>query len=506
LTPFLFGKPAGFELISDRLKSCKLFYKLRRQRSRNYPFSDGRGERVQFVQFTGSIISILPSRDIVESFVDNYILTFEGTHRLLHIPTFKTELARFWEVPQGVEDDWLAQLFIILALGCPRGRREEDASLVDMFLDGAETYLSRTPFLYKPNMTTLRTMCMMVIAKHIDIVSIDDSDAGWSFLGLILRLAMASGLHRDPGYLDGMPMLERQMRKSVWTTVVFLNIQNSFESGMPLLLKSSDFDSPPPDNLNDDDISNLIGHVEPRSPDEFTDSTYQSLLARSFPIAFEVISLVNSPAGTMDWSKVLDLNTKVRALLREADRLFNRAEDNGLEHARWIVLQKTSAEMYYRRMLLALHRQYTQIPNAVELHPESYWGSLECSFAMIILQQKLDEDSNDGSLVWFAELFKGEFFISALYVALGLWRNDFNAQRNDLFQLPEKQTATIALKSCLDIWEKKIVLSLDHFKNHLMLAMVIRGLKARDTGMPLLAAMIDAAESNISAVQRAFVI
>jgi hypothetical protein len=125
---------------------------------------------------------------------------------------------------------------------------------------------------------------------------------------------------------------------------------------------------------------------------------------------------------------------------------------------------------------------------------------------MIILQQKLDEDSNDGSLVWFAELFKGEFFISALYVALGLWRDDFNAQRNDLFQLPEKQTATIALKSCLDIWEKKIVLSLDHFKNHLMLAMVIRGLEARNTGMPLLAAMIDAAESNISAVQRAFVI
>jgi hypothetical protein len=206
LTPFLFGKAPGFEPISARLKSCKLFYKHRRQRNRNYPFTDGRNERVQF---TGSIISILPSRGIVECFVDNYILTFEGTHRLLHIPTFKTELARFWESPEGTEDGWIAQLFMILALGYPHGRREESTSLVDMFLDGAEAYLSRTPFLHKPSITTLRTMCMMAIAKNIDIVSIDDSDARWSFVGLILRLAMVAGLHRDPGYFDGMPMLER---------------------------------------------------------------------------------------------------------------------------------------------------------------------------------------------------------------------------------------------------------------------------------------------------------
>jgi hypothetical protein len=273
---------------------------------------------------------------------------------------------------------------------------------------------------------------------------------------------------------------------------------------MSLLLKLSDFDCPPPDNLNDDDISDVSENAAPRGLDGFTDSSYQSLLAGSFPVAFKIIDLVNSPGGTRDSGKVLAFNTEVRALLREADRLFSDAEDNTSEPPRWIVLQKASSEMYFRRMLLALHRQCTQIPNSVELYPESYWGSLECSFAMIILQQKLNEDSHDGSLDWFTEIFKGEFFISALHVSLGLWRNNFHARTNDVFHLPESQNATIALKSCLDIWEKKIILSLDHYKNHLMLAMVIRGLEVRDTGVPLLAAMIEAAESTISAIQHAF--
>ncbi|RFU24958.1 hypothetical protein B7463_g11375, partial [Scytalidium lignicola] len=149
VAPFLFGGSVpGFENTAARLKKAKQLYKSRMKRNRNYPFCNG---NTRSLPLTESIISVLPPREVVKTFVNNYLNTFETTHRLLHIPTFNDELTQFWIDPSSVSSGWLAQLLMMLALGCPRGQREKDITSVDTFLDLAEAYFNFTPFMYKPD-------------------------------------------------------------------------------------------------------------------------------------------------------------------------------------------------------------------------------------------------------------------------------------------------------------------------------------------------------------------
>lgn len=402
-------------------------------------------------------------------------------------------------------DAWLAQLLLMLALGCPRARREQDTTMVDNFLDAAEIYLSKTQFMYKPDLTILRVMCMMTIAKQIDIVAFDDSDGLWNFMGFIVRLAAWMGLHLDPSHFTGMPPLEMEMRKRIWITISMLDVQISIDAGMPILLASPNFECPAPGNFNDEELASPKERIiTPHAPNAFTQATYQSLLAQSMPLAVKVTNSVNLATGPLDSVVIQNLNNQVRAHLNGALGLLDAPAKKYPYHP-WILLQKTIIEIFYRRLLLALHRQQSLSPGSISLHPESYFACLECSYSLIILQRTFHEEANRTDIEWFAEIFKGDFLIAALYVCLGLWQNNLSTNIGGELRLPERETAMMAVKACLDIWSRKISISMDHYKTHLLLSMVIRGLEARENGIDLPIAMEAAAEDTIDAVEKAFV-
>ncbi|KAH7408905.1 fungal-specific transcription factor domain-containing protein [Cadophora sp. MPI-SDFR-AT-0126] len=502
LEPFIFGCSPAFQETSKRLKACKRFYSSRTKRNRNFPFLHRRHSNFNLPE---SIMSILPDRSLVESFINNYLSTFEMTHRLLHIPTFKKELEAFWAAPAEVCPSWLSQLMMMLALGCPRAKRVEDIEMVDGFLDAAEFYLSETSFMYKPNLVTLRAMCMMAIAKHIDIVAFDDSDGLWSFMGVIQRLAMSIGLHQDPSHFEDMPVLEMEMRKRLWTTFVCLDIQMTMESGMPMLLASPDFSCPIPRNFDDDDIS-ISADLSSTSPltKSVTESSHQQLLAKSLPLAIKINSLINSNEQPIDAKIILMLSNQVKATLKDSQNMFISAATQN-PNCPWINHQRTATEVFFRRLLLALHREQSLAPNSISLHPESYFTSLECSYSLIILQRTFYEYSNTTTdNEWLAELFKADFLIAALYVSLGLWQNKLSDQYTFGVQMPERATAKIALDACLNIWGSKITISLDHFKTHYTLAMILAGIGSREANMDLLTAMERAAIATILTAEDAF--
>ncbi|KAK0110951.1 hypothetical protein ONS96_002535 [Cadophora gregata f. sp. sojae] len=503
----MFGCSPAFKETSKRLKECKRFYSSRTKRNRNFPFRHGKHSN--FVP-PESVLSILPDRQLVESFINNYLTTFEMTHRLLHIPTFKMELDEFWINSQDACPAWLAQFMMMLGLGCPRAKRVEDIKMVDGFLDAAEFYLSETSFMYKPSLVTLRAMCMMAIAKHIDIVAFDDSDGLWSFMGVIQRLAMSIGLHQDPSHFEDigdMPLLEMEMRKRLWTTFMCLDVQMSMESGMPILLASPDFVVPEPRNFNDEYISLESDTSFLPDPKIFTSSSHQRVLAQSLPLAIKINSLINSPNQPIDSNTVLALSHQVKHLLKDAENTFKSASIQ-YPDCPCVNHQRIATEVFFRRLLLALHREQSLAPDSITLHPESYFTSLSCSYSLIILQRTFYEESSTSTSTsneWLAELFKADFLIAALYVSLGLWQNTLSDKQYTFgVQMPERATAKIAMDACLGIWGSKIAISLDHCKTHYTLGMVLRGIEAREERSDLLAAMERAAMATIATVEEAF--
>ncbi|KAL2008922.1 hypothetical protein VTN00DRAFT_7116 [Thermoascus crustaceus] len=502
--------------------------KLKRQfcytlQSPNYPF--GLGNKCDSLS-REEILSYIPDQRTAESLVQKYLDTIERTYRLLHIPTFQDELARFWKSPAAVEDEWLAQLFMILALGFHASNTKlhspisnnVDRTMLDRFFSGAEASLKKTSFMFIPTITTIRTLCIMVIAKQVVASSCHELDACGPLMATIVRLSMSIGIHCDPEDDSNMSRFDKEIRRRLWTTIAYMELQQAMSTGMPLLLRSSDFDTLPPANINDVDISPSSYAAPPlRRSDEYTDSSFQIILARSFPIAFDIVCLANSPSGTLEYDQVLQYNAEIKQLLYETALIFpnstSASSNNENKHEyEWIDLQRTMLDVFFRRILLVLHLRYAQDPSASIIYPVSYWSSLECALALLVHQRHMcEEDPDQGAdpnpnptttpikqqqahshshartRIWFAELFKYDFFVAAVIVCIQLHRKDAptldetgqtTGPHGTGIQMPPRQIILQTLHCCREIWARKICRSHCHFFTHLTLGKLIRTLEA----------------------------
>ena len=96
---------------------------------------------------------------------------------------------------------------------------------------------------------------------------------------------MQMGLHRDPEHLPKMSILNVELRRRLWATIMEMTVQSSLEAGLPPLISFSDFDTKPPLNINDSDIDEST-QVLPTARDRaiFTQTSLQLALLQSLCI------------------------------------------------------------------------------------------------------------------------------------------------------------------------------------------------------------------------------
>ncbi|KAI9738423.1 MAG: hypothetical protein M1834_008926 [Cirrosporium novae-zelandiae] len=505
--PYAFGLVPEYSDTFRRVKDLKYLYPPRR--SRNFPF----GDSITGMWSKSLVLQFLPNRATVEMLVENYMNTFERTHRLFHPSTFRAELSKFWDNQEETSDAWLSQLLMMLSLSCQSapqsafdGLDDDRTGLAEKCLDAAEATFKRSPFMTYPDVAVVRTLCMMAVAKAMDIVTLDDSGSLWMLMGFIVRLAMSMSLHRDPKWFHGMPAFEAEMRRRIWTTIVFLDLSVAIQSGMSFVISPSDADTSPPSNLDDLGLDEP-GRLDPPTQEEikFTDSTFQIKLAQSFSIVSFVISNMNSAEPGMKYTKVIECDTKIRTLLQEAQLVFAVVPDNGSDpiRSRTALLQQTMFEIFLRRTLLALHQPYALDSQSLLNHQTSHWAVLECSLALLHCQQSLQELlAGRTSIQWFAELFKGDFAFAILYVILGLRRKDFSDNPDGKAGRPAKDTVWAALRACVDILQGQVGRSVYHFKIYMGIMWLVAALEALDSGSSMLDCMERAGKTIIETVQR----
>ncbi|KAL2423252.1 hypothetical protein ABEF95_003185 [Exophiala dermatitidis] len=578
LAPFMFGKEKdkhpGFEFdqLGQKLRALKRFYPIRA--NRNYPF---RSLSTTDLWTKGHVRSIVPHRDVADRYIQNYLDTFEKTHRMLHIPSLREEINLFWRTPTALGYEWLSQFLMMLALGCPRSQRLAHPQMVNLFLEGAEACLMQTQFLAKPTLTSIRVMVMMTLAKQIDMVAFDDSGGVWAYLGLVVRLAMSMGLHRHSRWFVSMSPFEAEMRKRVWVTLVFMDLQNSLEAGQSPLLHPDDYETLCPTGFQDEDMPAPLedentprpesdeAHVHHHHGMVANESTFQTFLDSSLQSILRINRLVhhhhhqspNEPDDTI-YARVVDADVQIQEMRQTASRLYPshwhtgtltrvaacNDDDDDDNHNQFsgenkngktflsTDLQGILLEIYFCRLRLALHQPYfmamagsdslaqgseaSATPTKRYRYPDSCRSVLESALSILVLQRTLYDETQtqtqtavtdsapdpDGpiSIEWFAELFKGDFFVAALFVAIGIRRSSFGVDLNqhhhqhspDSHHGPPAAVAAAAsiaadeiniasrtLDACWHIWASKVGISVHHFKAHLVLGIVIAATKAK---------------------------
>ncbi|KAF2098815.1 hypothetical protein NA57DRAFT_76053 [Rhizodiscina lignyota] len=481
--------------INKQLKSMKKFFP--KKRLLNYPFCPSREPRYTSQE---GIISTLPDRSTVQSLVDIYFETFEKTHALFHEATFKETLSLFWEHPESVESGWLASLFLMLALSHHASKHSSAETVtpathgqIEAYLESGQAALHLTGFMLKPTLDSLRALCIVAIGKALDIITLDDSDTLYIFTGFIVRYAFLLGMHRDPKYATGMPPPEAQARRKIWTTILFLDLRISIEAGMPLLIRSTDYDTLPPQ----DTFGALVFESQSIS-NELTPTTFQHKLAQSIRIVADIIAVINSPSPDLKYEQVLNYDAKLRAVLRDFPTLNPNFAENTAAH----LFQRSSLSIFIHRVLLALHQPYATDPQVWRDYQTSHYSVLQCSLAILGIQRLIFECSElSVPVMWLHELYRHDFMVAALYVCVALRRDQFSGGQGDgLSKEQAKQTAWDTLLGCREIWQRDCTLSVHHYKIYLGMCLITAAISSLEKGNEPLDAMKEVAGDVIAEV------
>lgn len=260
-------------------------------------------------QWPSPLTSALPARDVADELVNCYLRTTESVYRVLHIPTFTQKYQSIWLEGSHPDPSLIVQIKLIFAIGAVTYDEEFSlrSSAVEWIYE-AQTWLSEPNIKHRLNLESLQNNLLLLIGRELLGIG---GGMEWISAGALLRTAIYMGLHRDPAHLPQSPFFVAEMRRRLWNTILEICLQSSLLSGGPPLISMDDFDTLPPGNFDEDQLTRVDATEQPSS--HFTGVSIALALRKTFPERLAVIKFLNDLKSEDSYQQTLRLDSDLRA-------------------------------------------------------------------------------------------------------------------------------------------------------------------------------------------------
>ncbi|RAO66923.1 uncharacterized protein BHQ10_002935 [Talaromyces amestolkiae] len=403
---------------------------------------------------TATLLSLLPPKPVVDMLLRLYMLYVESMHRVIHVPSFRRELAELHaniHNPDMISAAFVVQLLLMLAAAVGFYEAEPSLEYADLTVSNtfqvvdwirySEKWMDTT-YIKRPDMTILRIQCLLIIAKNNQ--GLNRSQA-WLATGNLVKMAMLAGYHRDPANIPKITLFNKEMRRRMWATIIELDAQIAIDRGMPPTLQASDFDTASPLNINDDEIHESTTE-EPHSHPlhEVTDCTFQVVLTQSLPLRLKIFSLMNSPVVSCSYEDILRLEWELGRFQASLPH-WQATADREISHK--LTLWSAVLETKLGQALLAIHTPFAIEANDDPLFEPSSRARLEVATVILSRHLKLHETS--------ARLSFGHSADSTVQACFSVLQHLF-ARRTGYTSNLLRQVLPAFTESLLDLVEKTI--------------------------------------------------
>ncbi|PTB36141.1 hypothetical protein M441DRAFT_83989 [Trichoderma asperellum CBS 433.97] len=287
-----------------------------------------------------------------DQMVHLYLTRFESVFRILHIPSFRAEYEEFSKNPEQSPLALQFKVKLVMAIGSSLYRDTADADNIGWnscrWVHEAQTWVSG-PVKDRISLDGLQVQCLLILARQVLSIG---GDLVWIAVGTLVRTAMHMGLHRDPVYFRKMTLLEAEVRRRLWATILEINLQASLDSGAPLAVSFDDFNTKSPRNVNDEDISENTEILPYYDENTVTDMSLQLLLFRYLRPRSEIINRMNGACSSFSQAEVQCLTLTLNRACRECSASLE-GNNNGDATK---IFKQNMANLLLGRFLLTLHR------------------------------------------------------------------------------------------------------------------------------------------------------
>ncbi|SPO01477.1 uncharacterized protein DNG_04150 [Cephalotrichum gorgonifer] len=336
-------KKSGLKLYAV-LRECKTIGRLIKAQRMPVLTSTSLGEKLVSLALSDHLLEI-------------YLSTFELTHRILHIPSFRKEYARFRADPTSVSQSFRIQLQLCLAIGASM-HDDKFSYRIDAtrWVYEARLWLILPSEKERISVTGLQVMCLLMVARQTVGVA---PGVAWPDAGALLRCAVFGGLHRDPSRLPAMSVLHAEVRRRLWATVLEITVQTAVESGAPTMLSLDDYDTEPPLDVDDDQLTDDPEPEERiiRPPAAgHSQTSLQLLLLTHLPVRLAVTKFANDFRSTNSYAEALTLHDQITSSCDAISRRLARlVPETSSSSAPVTMFHQRYVDVSARKFIFALH-------------------------------------------------------------------------------------------------------------------------------------------------------
>ncbi|KAI1258496.1 hypothetical protein F5Y18DRAFT_413410 [Xylariaceae sp. FL1019] len=431
------------------------------------------------------------SKDAGDRFAHLYVANFESAFRILHVPTFWKEYGEYWENSTHAPDVTVLKVNLVMAIGSglcqePTGRKATTQTALQ-WVYVTQDWISGPFEKSRLSFDCLQLHCLLLLARQVLSIG---SDLSWVALGSLTRCSIQLGLNRDPRHFPQMSVLQAELRRRLWATILELNLQASLDSGTPPGFSIDDYDTEPPSNVNDEDINESTKALVDYSEATNTDTSLQRFLLRTLPPRLEMLHRMNGVERKLKDDEILALSSKLSILCRELGALAqgHDSEDNS-------GFKRNLTALLLRRFLLGLHRP---LAGRIRENP-LYYHSRKMAFdsAMTLLRPPPNE------LFSYVMRRGGGFFKGCFnHVSLALASElliEMQEEGPDTFTgtTSYKKMLVEAVKEIRERWVERLKLGERNVMLHMKLSIVLTQAEENTEGISLQQRMAQSAKNSL---------
>ncbi|KAK5087514.1 hypothetical protein LTR24_006631 [Lithohypha guttulata] len=313
------------------------------------------------------ILRALPSKYMCDILVGRYFNSYDPSTHILHGPSFQRQYQAYWSNPEKTSIVWVGMLFAIMRLAMLSFAREGDEppEFKGKCQDMSGTFRAQmahcliTADYTKPHAFLIETL---IFHLHAEFSSNRDSEASvWIMMGIIVRLAMRMGYHRDSKFFPDLTPFQGEMRRRVWSFVRTGDLLFSFQIALPAMVRLGDSDTDLPRNIYDDEFDEGSTQLPPPRPQsEATPISYmiaKSKLSLGFGRVLEEINGVHRKS----YDEVLKIDKALRDIYDTVpEHLKVRPMSEQQLAPMALIAARFELATIYNKALCVLHRRYVR--------------------------------------------------------------------------------------------------------------------------------------------------
>lgn len=293
----------------------------------------------------------------------------------------------------------------------------------------------------------------MVHYVYVEMLLHSDSSKDiWYLLALEVNLAKRMGYHRDPSHFSGISLLDAEMRRRLWVTILLGDILISSQMGMPRMIVDWQCDTAEPQNLHDADIDlDSLGSAElPPARPETEHTTVLGVIARRrMLVALGAISDLTAATKTCSYAEVM----RVDGILHEAQAsipppLRMRPMASSITDSSQLIMSRLFlGHMFYKGQIM-LHRRFLRWREDATVYSRK--ACLDASLGMLQIQHILDEETCPGGQLhmmrWRISSIMNHQFLTATMILCMLLQRGQTLQRDEEIRMALRKTRSVWLR------------------------------------------------------------